>query len=271
MSQLFVFGDSYTSIDKDSPNPNQWVIKLGKELGMGLINSSCPGSSQDWVMNQVSELRNNITPDDYVVVVLTHPARTWYFEDEPHLSNPNISDLDNLLGTDRIRAVEHYMKYIQRPIQDTRYIAHRLGWLNNLSKVRNWRPIVVLLAFDQVIPFPEDYDNLIISEGSLAGNISFPECVVDDPNNPAIFSNLDPRYNHMCLTNHEVLKNLVKESWTTKTLHLRGFASGILDRNWEENAIICAEQLDPVSIEKNRQLRRRSAESQDWKKKYLKL
>ena len=271
MSNLFVFGDSYTSVDKDNPNPKQWVMTLGQDLAMGLMNSSCPGSSQDWVMNQLSELREEIKPEDYVIVVLTHPARTWYFEDAPHLANPNISDLDDLLGADRIRAVEHYMKYIQRPIQDTRYIAHRLGWLNNLARIRGWRKVVVMLAFDQLIPFPEDYDNLIISEGSLAGAISFPECVVTDPDNPAIFTGLDPRYNHMCLDNHEHLKNLVKESWTTNSLVLRGFKHGILDRNWEENSLLCQEQLDPVSIEKNRQLRRRSAERLDWKKKYLNL
>ena len=204
INKLFIVGDSYSMTYYGDSNDRVWTKLLSQKLNCQLINNSCPGSSQDWAMNTIVANEDQITSDDQLIIALTEPARVWYVEERPDFSNPWIVDTEfDLLGMPHIKeAIISYVRNIQRPALDTRHVAFRLGWLNNLVKINNWRKPIILLGFPQTIPnLDTHYPDLYFATGSLF-EVTKDE---EDLNDLPVSVGIDSRYNHLILSNHDIL------------------------------------------------------------------
>jgi hypothetical protein len=206
---LWIFGDSYadTSLfDHD----RVWINQLAKKLNYKLKNLSMLGCSQDFPCQMLADHASDISQDDQIIIVSTSPGRFWFFEDLPEITNPNViftntKNTEKLLGKDRARVAEMYFKYLQRPQLDILHSTLRLGWLNHMAVTHGWKPPLIIFGFFQFTLSCSKYPNLILSNGNLTDNISEPEV---EPNGH-LFKGSDPRYNHLCLRNHDVLSNKI--------------------------------------------------------------
>lgn len=229
MPTLYVTGDSFSHIPPGHTNPRIWSIALANRLGYKLANQSMPGAGQDWSCRYIDAVTNLITPEDQLIFVVTDPARFWFYEEFPEVSNYHIweTDLIDRIGKARTKAIESYVKHIQRPALDLQSFLHRLGWLNNIATVRCWRkPLVVWGGFNYNInPQKElDFPNLIFSKGNLL-EVSRSEELNDIP-----WIGLDTRYNHLCLSNHNILVDKIVDTLTNCTeLNL---LSGFKEKLW---------------------------------------
>lgn len=253
MPELYVIGDSFSYLhpDEESQNPRIWSVALAKKLKCGLYNSSCAGSSQDWLIDSLYKFKNQITPDDYIVLVLTHPSRFWFFDEYPQLCNPFIIDFDRDITSGQSEAVAAYYKHIQRDTFDQRHQTIRLGNIANLARVNGWRDPVIMFGFETNVLFKEDYPNLKFGNGFLTqdpsvGELSAYKEVLN------LFSGNDPRFNHLCLDNHDILVDKLYNTLVhgTKLDLTTGFIRDIITPNFLEDEQFCREQLDIVRLKR---------------------
>lgn len=247
MPKLFVIGDSFTSLstEEEYRNHRLWTIQLSKKLKSDLFCWGCPGSSQDWLMTALHNSKNEITSEDYLVLVFTHPTRFWFFDDQPDICNPFIDEFDHIVGYERAQAVINYYKYIQRDSLDLLHQEARLGCIANMSRVRGWRNPVIINAFETDY-LQNDFTNLTIAKGSLTQGPSQKE-LEDYTTIMNIFTEIrDPRYNHLCLDNHDVLADKLYETLVNNVeLDLtQGFFEGIIKKDFLNDQEFCESQLN---------------------------
>ena len=237
MSKLWIIGDSYCFTPPSESNENIWSVSLAKKLNYDLENISSLGTCQDWSMFAINHEKHKITVDDQIVIVLTDPARFWFFEDMPDITNSWITDFDKAVGSDRAKAAEGYFKYIQRPSLDILMLNHRLGWLNNLSSVKKWKKIIVIRGFEQFIPDIEEYTNLQFAIGDLY-KVSYNEGVLET-------AGTDIRFNHLCLSNHKILSDKIANSIISNNdLDLTtGFIENIYSKEMLKDPELCKAEL----------------------------
>lgn len=212
--KLFVIGDSFSVMPgKDDPALT-WIRKCAADLAeltgqqVNVINASIMGASQDymWVAIHGWIESGQLGPNDYLMIALTHPGRYWYLDRIPELSNSNIIDLDKWCSAEESRAIELFIKHIQRPMLDTVSLINRLTYLSYHVLKKGLRKPLIVKCFQQELHQAGDIEELNITEGSLYEDIQYWE--FDQPDfqlNNNYFSGVDCRYNHMCLTNHEIL------------------------------------------------------------------
>jgi len=240
MNKLFVVGDSFSAPPKEGDPFLPWYAQAAQQLNLNCLNFSGIGVSQDWCWWKLAQQMPTLTPDDQILIVLTHPGRFWFFDDKPQMTNPNIVNLDKELSPHQLEAVKNYMMYIQRPPLDVQFLSHRLGWLEAQIKVNKLKPAHVLCAFPLFIPETvglddhinwTQYENVIISKGDLVGCVETPECQ-EGIDEYKLWMGFDCRYNHMIQSNHKVLAeecaraisagepiNLIEPEFVTKVLH----------------------------------------------------
>ena len=214
ISKLYITGDSFSQTHSDDINDKVWPIQLARYIDADLLNSSCVGVSQDWNWSMLDKWSTKISSNDQLIVLLTDPGRFWFIEEKPELSNSWIveSEFEKLIGNSNIKkAIEYYVQYIQRPEIDCRFLMHRLGWLNNLVRINNWRKPLIIMAFNQFIPNPQHYPDLMFVSGNLM-HISHAETDVDDTID---YKFVDTRYNHFTLSNHTILATKIGKFLTT--------------------------------------------------------
>lgn len=200
IEDIWIFGDSYSHYDPKIMSPLVWTSLLSKKLNCPVFNSSLPGVSQDWIMDQIEKNKDEITEKSQIIIVLTDISRFWFFENNPDFSNINIMNLHWLIPPDAVEAIKGYTTVIQRPALDYIMLRHRLGWLNNLCSVKNWKKPLIINGFAQSIENKDEYKNIIFSIGNLTNDVSNLEI-----KNDFIKGVVDPRSNHLCLSNHNIL------------------------------------------------------------------
>ena len=127
---------------------------------MNCENHSMIGVSQDWCFWKLSMHFKELTADDQILVVLTHPGRFWFFDDKPQMTNPNIVNIDKELSKDQLDAVLKFMTHIQRPPLDIQQMSHRIGWLNSQIERYKLRPAHILSAFPLMVDIGYDMSEL---------------------------------------------------------------------------------------------------------------
>jgi len=251
-STLWVTGDSFSFSEPDDDNPNVWFYKVANDLGFTLKNYSQAGVSQDWSWEGINRLRPNLTKDDQLLIVLTHPSRYWFFEDRPGATNIHIADIDKVIEPERLKAAELYIKHIQRMQLDSLQLEHRLGWLNHMVTIHGWRKPIILLAFDQFIEDRSLYPGLTFANGCLN------DIADGEPIGPktyefrsSLFKGRDVRYNHMCLSNHAILADKIKSYMTEgKDIDLTtGFIADIIDRSRIDDSTFVENELCKARVE----------------------
>ena len=219
-------GDSFAAAPKVGDDYRPWYIQATEKLGMNCENHSMIGVSQDWCFWKLSMHFKELTADDQILVVLTHPGRFWFFDDKPQMTNPNIVNIDKELSKDQLDAVLKFMTHIQRPPLDIQQMSHRIGWLNSQIERYKLRPAHILSAFPLMVDIGYDmseledwsqYKNVIISNGNLQNDIQIKELKQGEPSEYKVWKGYDCRYNHLIKSNHEVLAERVYQGITNGT------------------------------------------------------
>ena len=269
-SKLWIFGDSFSYQDpEDQPDAALWPRLVAEQLAAAmrrpftLINHSLLGAGQEYTW---FTLRNNlaeIQSSDYVVITLTHAGRKWYYKDMPHLSSAFVIDFDEIVGEERARAAELYIKHIQRPEQDFMDMDHRFAWLDWQVKQRGLRRPVILNCFEQDFVEPWCYDSITVSRGNLFKDVQQREWQHQAPQEH--WHGHDLRYMHLTLRNHRVLADkLVRSLWRGIDIDLtEGFHEKILTLdNWDSEEI--SKELNPRIVEDYRRFLENPKDTRSW-------
>ena len=221
MTRLYMVGDSFSSVPKAGDDYKPWYLQAADNLQINCTNHSMIGVSQDWCWWKLAQELPTLTPDDQILIVLTHPGRFWFFDDKPQMTNPNIVNIDKELTAAQLEAVKNYMVEIQRPPLDVQLQSHRLGWLDAQIRKHKLKPAHVLCAFPMFIDIGgfdmsehvnwDNYENVLISQGNLMMNIEVQEMKlkIDEYK---LWKGYDCRYNHMLKSNHTALAKIVADS-----------------------------------------------------------
>lgn len=261
-TRLWVFADSFGICDpaKDSARiwTRQTAHRLSKSIGhpIELFNYSLIGCSQDWTLNSYMSFVDQIMPQDYVIIVLTSAARYWYFEDQPTLTNWNIIDLDRQVGKDRARAAELYLKHIQRPALDHLQTVSRLALIAYQTRIKNLRAPLMIRAFDDSVHPCTQWPDLDWAQGSLVeiqwGEYRDKDWVFEqyEANGSGYFKGYDCRYNHMCLSNHDILSSRLVDYFVNKVpVDLsQGYSTDLIHTKWFDDIDFIKAELNPVAV-----------------------
>jgi hypothetical protein len=266
MPKLYIIGDSYTAAPIDH-NSRVWFNQVADRLGLEIENPSRPGVSLDWCWQQLQAWFYNgvITSEDRLVVVMTHPSRYWFLENMPDLSNPWIVDLNNWCSQEQARAIELYIKHIQRPSLDMIQMVNRLGWLAYHSQQVGIRPLMIK-AFEQELGPGLDYPELNWAQGSLMTDLQYWEFEnpVEEKFNEYFFG-MDCRYNHLCLSNHDIMADKVTDALKGEVLDLtQGFQRALLKERGLYDDDFCHRELCWDSVVKNREFRIKNRWTVPW-------
>lgn len=254
MARIFLTGDSFSDQLRSHPDNRQWFNKLADRLNMTLVNHSAWGVAQDWSMFWIIDQMHEISSEDQLIWVLTHPSRFWfYLDNEQYTQSWQLHGMSQLtdaakrenkitLTKGQIDAGRLYADHIQRPELDTQMLFQRMATLSLVAERKGWKPPIILRAFDQYVPFEELFPNLRFSVGALDSIATAEESNLKPFD---YFKGIDPRYNHMCLSNHAILADLLADSITNNTsidLTVRNWVTGqVTHENMREDSWVDAE------------------------------
>ncbi len=272
MPKLYVIGDSFTAPPKQPDPQVVWPMMVAEQLGCELVNGSMIGTSQDWAWLQIQQWMKVITPDDYLIVALTHPSRVWFFEDKPRLTHPNIIDFDRWCSRDEAKAAEMHIRYIQRPSLDLIHINNRLAYLAYHVQSKGLRRPLMLKCFSHDVDEGESMPEFNWAKGILLDDAQ--RCEFDPPeldnDLTGFWHGIDPRYNHLCLSNHSIMADKIATALRTDTQAdlTHGFIQGILKEDCLENEEVCQRELNMEVVLYNREKKASSVKSLiPWKKR----
>lgn len=262
MPKLFVIGDSFSVTPNDDPAMT-WVRVAAKELSeklgqdVAIVNRSIMGAAQDWCWLHLHAWieTGELGPDDYLIVALTHPGRYWYIERLPEISNSNIIDLDRWMSKEEAKAIELFIRHIQRPTIDSINLINRLNYLAYHTLKKGLKKPLIIKCFRQDLHQCETMDELNIAQGSLFEDIQYWEFFEPEKEQGnSYFSGLDCRYNHMCLSNHNILGPRVAESlFSGSILDLKnGYIRDILTPGKLDDQDFCNSELSMKHIEQRK-------------------
>ena len=220
MKTLYIVGDSFSAIEykllhseTTLPYPNydygasvHWPKQLADKLNCNIVNFSEAGVSQDYEWDKIYRARDLITPDDYLIVVITEPYRFWYLEDKPQVSRPDLLVQDpNLKRIGEI--ADQFDRYINRDTLAVLNLENRLGALSYMAHTQGWKTPLIVYAMSQIADMDRKFNNLEFAKGTLteiatneAGKVFSEEYY-----NNKIIKGIDPRYNHLTMSNHRIL------------------------------------------------------------------
>lgn len=279
--RLWIFGDSWSALWPDRDPIRVWTRQLShglaNELGevIQLRNNSLVGSAQDWALNEFLKVVHLITPNDIVIFVLTSPARFWYFENEPTISNWNIMDLDDHLSPEQVKAIELFITHIQRPQTDGLAMKSRLGLIAYEIARRGLNRALIIPGFDMDLVGCEQYEHLLFAQGNLSfiqwGEYRDKKKLDEmlDQGQSGYFQGGDCRYNHMCLRNHDVLvKKILDTLIRGKELDLTsGFHTDLIGPDWLSDSELVDNELNPEAVEFFKKEIQTSKWTLPWKKR----
>lgn len=257
--RLFVVGDSFSVNPPEDADFRNWVQAACDRLSelegreVTLINNSIMGACQDWAWYCLHDWMHRITPEDYVIVAVTHPARFWFLESMPDLTNASVIDLDSWVTKEQAKAIELFIKHIQRPTLDTMWLADRMGWLAYQVHRRKLKRPLMIPCFAQDLMDTENFEELNWAKGILMNDIQYWE--FEDPAedaNTKYFYGVDPRYNHMCQRNHPILAERVAQALFNDTqLDItHGFHRGMITMQTTNDPAFQTAEYDPKLVEK---------------------
>jgi hypothetical protein len=255
MSILYIVGDSFSSAEKLGRDQEKtWWYRLAQKLQCkGFTNWSMIGSAQEYAWYMLLVQMNQITPDDYLLIVSTHPSRRWWVIDDPTLGKVEFLQDAAHIDDNIAKTAELWERYVQTPQMDSFAALQRLGWLSAVVQNKKLRRPLVIFGFDQLVPGYEEFTNIKYSKGSLTENVATPEVPgghADDVYNKLI-QGIDPRYNHMCLRNHEIMLEKTYNAFTTdQELDLTtGFELGILTNESINDPTFIEKELDLLKVQ----------------------
>lgn len=206
---LWIFGDSFSaaSTAQDLPLPYMlWTDLLTTHLGYTEHNNYAEwGVANDYIIEQFISKLPEMKPGDYVVLQLTNSNRQWFFEDFPHLSNYFAKGIEKDLSPDRIRAIEMYIKHLQRDeIDILRYTLTELAVERIAQQYKHLR----ILMLPGYLHIKGVKGSLVeVCDGEFV-DIEIIQPYYDRHNG------YDPRPNHLSKNNHKILAAKIQKFFT---------------------------------------------------------
>jgi len=280
MNRLFVVGDSFSADNLVQGDPYKaWYRQTADKLNLKCDNHSLIGSSQDWCWWKLAQNITELTPQDQIVVVITHPGRFWFFDDKPQMTNYQILNIDDELNQEQLDAVKKFIMHVQRPPLDIQMQSHRLGWLDAQIRLHKLKPAQVVCAFPIFIQeqfnFKEhvnwlNYENIHVSKGDLI-SIERREYTEGTDENK-LWQGYDCRYNHLIKQNHEVLSDLLVEAIKNNTsvdlTQYDKFTSNLIDYSVFDNEEFCREHFDQFVVQERKSfLEKNVTQEEPWAKR----
>jgi hypothetical protein len=273
VGKLYVIGDSFVAPPKPNDPTAVWPVQVAERMGLELVNPSQMGTAQDWCWQWLQQwLDTEITADDYVIVALTHPSRFWFLETEPRLTHLHVIDLERWCSKDQAKAIEHYIRYIQRPSLDIIDVNNRMAYIAyQVLKKGLHRPLMIK-GFDQDVAQGEHFSELNWAKGNLMSDlqaIEFDPPELDTNDQSFWPGSIDARYNHLCLTNHAIMADKIVTALTNDSqLDLTsGFVAGLLKENTLDNLEFCSKELSVEICEYNRTFNNKGRKAVPWAKR----
>ncbi len=266
MQRLIILGDSFAIPTGDTDPAETWTRTLGSHIEqltgkpVEVKNGAMMGSAQDWAWKQLQNYMPESRPDDYIVICLTHPSRFWFLESLPQMTNVSIIDIERWITKDQERAIEGFLRHIQRPELDTQLMVQRMGWLAYQVVKRGLRRPLMIKCFRQELGETKDYPELNWANGNLFDDIQYWEFEnPEEDHNGSYWYGLDGRYNHMVLSNHKILApRMAKALVADSTLDLtEGFVRGILKEDTLEDRDFIERELCARIVEEMREIKER--------------
>ena len=277
MRRLFVIGDSFSASPPKEDDTLTWprllVEKLDKHFKEEflLINASLVGSSQDWIWTHLQGWLNyEMNEQDYLVICLTHPSRVWFLERLPEMTNANIIDLDKWVSKEEAKAIELYIRYMQRPMIDLMNVNNRLAYVAYQTLRKKLQKPVIIKCFDQDLDQAEEFQELKIAKGSLMSDVQYYEFTDPEKEQMNYFwHGIDARYNHLCLRNHEILAEKIFQNLIyDQTLDLStDFHRNFLSEDLLDDQQFVEKELDMTVLRKNRENKDRFRPIIPWAKR----
>lgn len=222
MKKLFIIGDSFSwRYDSEKflwPMITARTIedRIGEKIEID--NRSLLGASQDFVWKKLSEIIDIITPNDFLVIVLTSADRFWFFENKPE--HTNLMVVENIIQTTDDPSLQNilfgFVTKIWRPSLAAQLQNHRLGYLSYHVLKKGLRKPLILKAFDETSDLEIKFPDLTFSNRCLA-KIQLEEfekftnefTKADILLDKKYWHHIDCRYNHMCISNHKILGEML--------------------------------------------------------------
>lgn len=259
--KLWVFGDSFSETGS-GVSERSWSMQLTGKLkdrtsvDIELRDISLIGCSQDWILERYLSVVDKIHPQDHVIIVMTSPERYWFFQNQPDLTNWNIIDLGDKISREQALAIEYYYKYINRQEMSILHSTSRLGMIAYQTRIRSLRKPLIMNGFDHLVYPSEIWPDLDFAQGCLA-EVQFKEYqdsqnAVDEKTQiTGWFKGYDCRFNHLCLSNHDVLSDKLANYMLdgTPVDLTRGFHEEIVDKKWYEDPDFIKKELNPKAVE----------------------
>ena len=275
--RLFVVGDSFSISAGAGDSSPVWTEVVHRQLeqhhgeSIEYVNCSLMGSSQEWAWKFLQIwLDGHMTDQDYLMVCLTHPSRMWFFEDLPALTNANIIDIDDHVSSERSRAIEYYIRYIQRPELDLQTVNNRMAYVCYQVLKQQLKKPLFIRCFKQELDQAKAWPEINLADGSLMEDIQHWEFEdVDADTNATFWYGLDCRYNHMCLSNHEILGKRAAHSLITgEPLDIKtGYHRALIKDDALSDADFCSKELCVKTVKHNLEHRTKYAPVLPWIKR----
>ena len=118
MRNLYIVGDSFSSFYSGQNAWPLWTDQIGHHFSANVVNASMEGTNQDWQWRHIENfIKQEITEEDQLLVVLTSPMRFWFIEDLPQYSNPaRATNLDKMIESSDMRSsIKGFLGNIWRP------------------------------------------------------------------------------------------------------------------------------------------------------------
>lgn len=232
MKKLYILGDSFSYPHKTEKK--LWPVITGEYLEQQLkekveiVNLSLIGASQDYVWKKLDHVLEQITQDDYLVIVLTSSDRFWYIENRPEFSNLGSvkSIIHSTEDAELQNAIWGFLTKIWRNSLAQQLQDHRLGYLCYHVLSKKLKKPIILKGFEEILTPLNKYNEIIFSKNSLAkiqleefsnfegvrsGDYASGDILMDEK----YWHHVDCRYNHMCLSNHKILGSKLGDSLLT--------------------------------------------------------
>jgi hypothetical protein len=117
------------------------------------------------------------------------------------------------------KIAEQFERYIQRDLLAVLNLENRLGALSYTAHTNGWRKPLVIYAMSQISDVVRKFNNLEFSKGTLT-DISVNEIcigVTEEYYNNSIIRGIDPRYNHLTMSNHKILVDKIFDYFSLQT------------------------------------------------------
>ena len=215
MRNLYIVGDSFSSFYSGQNAWPLWTDQIGHHFSANVVNASMEGTNQDWQWRHIENfIKQEITEEDQLLVVLTSPMRFWFIEDLPQYSNPaRATNLDKMIESSDMRSsIKGFLGNIWRPSLALQHQNQRLAQLSYWIRSKSLRAPLIIPAFLNFID-QKDWPELLIAKGNLYDDLQTVEFQGAEDQTPLdLWAGIECRYNHLCKQNHRVLADAVIHS-----------------------------------------------------------